>query len=337
MSQRSAIDRFLDGDPYESVVSAAATKPSAREFLGLGPPPAPKLSAREFLGLGPSSAPSATLSPQGAQMMSHPARPEVEAWRAVPEMPLGIGWGGGYHIATTPKGQVNIIKQKYPDAELDFVDGQPVVTFAQDPFGKGGTYLLNRPGVSPQDIGMISSGAARVAPSIAAGVATAGAGWLPAMTAAGAVGAGAEAAAQKMADIEGAQEGWNVQAMAISGGLAPLGEGFGRLLAAGAQAAYPVAKRLMGKAAPANPVLPDGSFHPALVRAAKDAGMGADDMLRLIKNEQALIAQADIPGALPLEQQLRLQRAAAAGVDPNNLTLGQITRDPMQWQREVAV
>lgn len=310
-----SIDEFLDGKP-----AALNSTPSIDEFLG---PPKPEEVALR-------------MSPDQAAMMSHSARPEVEAWRAVPEMPLGIGWGGGYHIATTPKGQVNVIKQKYPDAELDFVDGQPVVKFTQDPFGKGGTYLLNRPGVSAQDIGMISSGAARVAPSIAAGVATAGAGWAPALLAAGAVGAGAEAAAQKMADIEGAKEGWNVQAMAISGGLATVGEGFGRLLAKGAQAVYPIAKRLMGKAAPANPVLPDGSFHPALVRAARDAGMDAQDMLRLIKNEQATIAQADIPGALPLEQQLRLQRAAAAGVDPDNLTLGQITRDPMQWQQEVS-
>lgn len=314
MGAAMSIDEFLDGK------SSAPVVPSIDEFLG-----------------APPAAPSATMSPQGAQMMSHPAQPEVEAWRALPELPMSRTYGARYHLATTPKGQVNVIKQQHPDAELDFVDGQPVVTFGQDPFGQGGTYLLNRPGVSTQDIGMIGAGAVRVAPPVLAGMATGGLGVLPALGAAFVTGVGAEAGAQKLANMAGADEGWNVGNMVLAGGAALAGEGFGRAIAAGAQALAPVAKKLMGKAAPTTPVLPDGSFHPALVQAAKDAGMDADDMLRLIKNEQALIAQADIPGALPMDQQLRVQRAAAAGVDVNQLTLGQITRDPAQWKQEVAV
>lgn len=307
-------------------------------------------SKHQFIDPTATDAPEPTQSaaqrtmprPGGQPLPSHKATPERPGWDGVPEFPA-FASVPNYHIARTPGGQVNIIKKHYPDAQLDFVDGQPVVQFDNDHFGeKGRKFLLNRPGVSMQDVPNISAGALKVLPVMAAGAATSGLGLVPSMLATGVAGGGIEALSQGAANAAGADEGYDVQDIVLAGGLSAGGEGVGRLIGKVGNAAVNVYRRIANKAVAAEKLInADGTLNVAVVRELKKQGIDPQAWRQMVEREyngNVNRALNKTTNALTGTEAMRLKQFEQAGLrqgTPTGPTAAQITRNPVQFADEV--
>lgn len=270
----------------------------------------------------------AAMSPSDAALMSHAQMPDPE----LPELPLARTTLDNPHLARTAGGQLNLLRRSYPNAELDFDENGGTVFVLNDPQlpNPSQRFILNAKGPSLQDLALFEAESLKTVPAIAAGLATSGMGWLPAVTAVGVAGTGGSLAMQGAANFLGADEPYSPLAAVIDGGMMAAGEGAGRLFAKGIGATMRLFRRMTsGRVDISVYITQDGQLTQAGMREMVKRGISADDFSQMIRREireggDDVLRELD--NLLP-DQQARKTKFQAAGFTGESApTMAQLTR-----------
>lgn len=222
-------------------------------------------------------------------------------------------------------------------SEFDRKGGDVGASIGKDRYGNPtiitnrGTFYLERPGLDPKDISDAQRAAGAVvheaAPYLAAGVATGGTTWIPAVATQMATGLAKESIDQAGNAMQGKPVEYSK--LATTPLWAGAGEAAGRVVFA---VMRPVFRSLFGAKAPSNLVNSNGTLTDDALKALDDAQVPADQLDDLAQQELRRMQQH---GVLTREQAERFNFFKNQGIEP---TRAQITRaaDDFQLQQEAA-